>query len=464
MGAAPSGQLNVIGNVAELRTLMKIALPLMAAYLSEFAMHVTTKLIVGGLGYEELAAIGLASDLSLEILVILFGLLSIVGVFAAESVGAGDNPAAGHATRQGFIVATAVGVPAMVFIWNLDSVLILAGQDERVAEIAGPYVRALSGFIMPILWFTVLRNFVTALARTNAVMIISVVAVGLNYFLTRGLVLGEFGLPALGPAGAGYATTIVSWAMFAALAIYAFKTPFYRGYGLFKEKLRIDRVICGEIIRLGIPIAGLVVLEAGLFIAVSILSGIFGVISLAAYQVLTGWIGITFVLGLGMAEAVMVRVAYWIGRRSPRSARRAGVIGMVLSIIALTLLVMIPLNYPEQIVRVFLDPSDTGFDAVNTLAAKLLVIAAIFQVFDVLQVIAARALRGVKDTYVPLWIAAFGYWVMGVGGGCLLAFHFEMETIGLWWGMASGLIITATLLALRFLKLANRKIVASERV
>lgn len=454
-GAGP-GPNETPARAAESALLLKIALPLIAAYLAEFAMLVTTKVVVGRLGYHELAAVGLAGGLSFEVLIVLMGLLSIIGVLVAQAEGAGRRRDAGHAVRQGLIVATALGLPATVLVWNLAPLLALTGQDPKVVELAAPYLHGLAGFVLPVLWFSVLRSFVAALARTGAVMVIAVVAVALNYVLTLGLVRGAFGLPELGVAGAGWATTLVSWIMLAALALYTYRTPNLRGYGLFLGRLRFDPTACAEIVRLGLPVAGLVLLEAGLFIAVAILSGVLGVESLAAYEVLMGWIGIPFVIALGLAEATMVRVAYGVGRDNLAAARQAGLLGMAMGVAVLGFLVVIPLGFPELIVRVFLEPGDPGFARVSALTAQLLVIAAIFQVFDGLQAIASRALRGIKDTVAPLWLAGFGYWVLGIGGGSLLTFPAGLGVVGLWWGLAIGLIVTASLLAWRFLRLTGR--------
>jgi MATE family multidrug resistance protein len=441
---------------AESALLLRIALPLVAAYLAELAMFITTRIVVGRLGYHELAAVGLAGELSFELLIILMGLLSIVGVLVAQAEGAGRRCDAGHVARQGLIVATVLGVPATVFVWHLATLLAPTGQDPKVIALAVPYLHALSGCVLPVLWFSVLRSFVAALARTGAVMVITVAAVGLNYLLTLALVNGAFGLPALGVAGAGWATTIVSWAMLAALALYILRAPGLRDSGLFAGRLHFDPAVCAEILRLGLPVAGLVLLEAGLFIAVSILSGVLGAVSLAAYEVLSAWVGIPFVIALGLAEATMVRVAHGMGRNNPAAARRAGLLGMGMGVALLTLMIAVPLGLPELIIRVFLEPGDPGFQEVATLSARLLVIAAVFQVFDGLQAIASRALRGMKDTVVPLWLAGFGYWVLGVGGGCLLAFPLRWGAEGLWWGMALGLIVTGSLLAGRFLSLTAR--------
>ncbi|MEO0363049.1 MAG: MATE family efflux transporter, partial [Pseudomonadota bacterium] len=189
----------------EARRLMAIAAPLMAAYLAEFAMFLTTKLIVGELGYRELAAVGLGGSMAFEAMVVLAGLLSITGVLAAEAEGAGDKARAGHAARQGLIVAALLAVPMTIFVVNIDAVFAATGQDEEVTALVRPFAFWLAGFCLPVLLFTALRDFVAALSRTRVVMAIGAAAVPVNGVLCIGLVHGRFGLPELGLAGAGLA-------------------------------------------------------------------------------------------------------------------------------------------------------------------------------------------------------------------------------------------------------------------
>ena len=158
----------------------------------------------------------------------------------------------------------------------------------------------------------------------------------------------------------------------------------------------------------------------------------------------------------GLAEAGMVRVANAMGRNNMHSVRLAGFITFAIGTATLIVLSVFPLYFPEPLVKLFLDESDPGFELVLELATHLLVLAAFFQIFDGLQVMASMALRGIKDTLVPLWLAALGYWVFGMAGGWTLAFPLEMGAEGLWWGMAAGLTITGSLLALRFYFLTRK--------
>ena len=421
-------------------------------------MFITTKMVVGKIGYNELAAVGIAGDLSFEILIILMALLSIVGVLVAQAEGAGKQDKLGQSVRQGFIVATLIGIPAMVLIWNLDIVLKAAAQDPIVIELAIPYLQGLSGMALPVLWFSVFRNFIAALSQTVAVMVVTFAAVVLNYLLTIWFVHGGGGLAPLGLFGAGLATTIVSWLMFFALALHVYRKPSLRGFGIFKGRWQVHGELCREIFKLGIPVAALTLFEAGLFMATSILSGIISAKTLAAYEIVMAWVGIPFVIALGFAEATMVRVALAVGRQQPLAVRRAGQLGMAIVAGLTLLLALVPIFFGEQIIQIFIDLDDPGYPEVAALAANFLVIAAIFQVFDGLQATAARALRALKDNIAPLWIAGFGYWVLGVGGGALLAFKFEMAGAGLWWGLAMGLFVTSNLLIWRFHRFTRNSI------
>ncbi len=441
----------------ELKQFVIIAFPLSAAYLAEFAMFLTTKMVVGKLGYHSLAAVGIAGDLSFEVLLVLMGLLSVVGVLAAQALGAGEKSHLGASVRQGIIVASGLGIPAMLLVWNMDLALIATDQDPKVIELARGYLLGLSGAVLPVLWFSVLRSFVAVLSQTVSILVITIVAVGLNYLLTLWFVYGGFGLAPMGLFGAGLATTLVSWFMFFALLVHVYRKPLFRNYGIFRSKWQLHWPLCREILWLGLPVAGLTFLEAGLFVATSILSGVIGAKTLAAYEITSAWIGIPFVIAFGLAEATMIRVAHAIGSNSLPNARRAGFLGITLVIGITASMVAVPLLFAEQIILVFISPDDPGYARVSALATQFLTIGALFMVFDGLQAAAARALRGMKDNLVPLWIAGFGYWILGIGGGSILAFYYQLGGAGLWWGLAAGLAVASCLLALRFHRFTRAK-------
>ncbi len=436
----------------ELSRMSGVALPLAGAYLAELAMYSITKVVVGRLGYVELAATGLSGDITFEILAVLFGYLSIIGVMVAEADGAEDRATTRHRARQGFIVATLLAIPGTILIWNLDLIFPHLGQRPEVVALTGPFLAGVAPSALPLLWFTALRNVVSALNRARAVLMVTLAAVALNTFLAYALILGSFGFPALGLFGAGLAISISTWAMFLGLVILIRLDGFFAPYQFFDSLPTIDWPHCRSVFRLGLPVAGIVILEGGLFAAVALLMGSFGAEALATNNIVFTWIATAFVLVLGLSEAVMVRVARWTGVGDRVSARRAGLIGIGLTITIMSVLAIVPLVFSEQIVAIFLEPDDPALPAIMETAASLFIISAFLGVFDGLQAVASRALRGLRDTLIPMWIAAVGYWLVGIGGGVLLAFEFGFGPSGLWMGLAGGLMVTGVILTWRFIK------------
>ncbi len=438
-------------SLSELRAILRISGPLAAAYLAEIAMGITDMLFVGRLGSVELAAVGLASSVLFELLIVAVSVVSIVAVLAAEARGAGSSEGVRRAVRQGFLVALVLGVPGTIVGWNLAPLLAMTGQDPRVIVFADGYLHAAVWTIIPYLLFVVLRSFVAALSRAGSVMVVTVTAIGVNALLTYGLVFGKLGMPALGVAGAGWATSITVWLMLAALVLHTGTSRYFRPFRLYAAGLAFDASVFREMLRLGAPVAGITLVEGGLFAAVSIVMGILGASWLAANQIMINVLGVGFVVALAIGEACGVRVSHGAGAGKPHDVRRSAVVGVGLGTAVMLLFAGLLWLFPRQIVSVFLDLGDAANTEVVTYAVILAGIAAVFQVFDGLQAIATRALRGMKDTLVPMWIASIGYWVLGAAGGWALCFPLGYGAPGLWWGLALGLIVTAVALVWRLM-------------
>ncbi len=434
-----------------------IAAPLAAAYLAEIAMLITDMAIVGRLGSVQLAAVGLAGDLMMEVMLFSMAIVSIVGVLVAQAIGAGDAQSGAHHLRQGLWLATALSIPGMLLCWNLTPLLALTDQDPAVLAFGEAYLRAVVWCFLPSLWFMVLREFVAALSRPQSVMVITIAAVGLNAVLTYGLVFGALGLPALGVAGAGWATSSVCWVMFAALAWHMTRAAHFKPYRVFHALGRLDPAACWQILVLGLPLGGLALMEGGLFAVTAILMGVLGAEALAANQIVITVIATTFVVAMALGEAAAIRVAYGIGAGDPAQAQRAGLLGIGLGVLVMAAAAVVFLAAPETLAGLFLDLGDPDNREVVELTAGLFVIAAVFQIFDGVQAISSRALRGLRDTFAPMWIAGLGYWGFGIPGGYLLAFVFGYGASGLWWGLALGLSVTAVMLAWRFFRLSWRR-------
>ncbi|MEM1191265.1 MAG: MATE family efflux transporter [Pseudomonadota bacterium] len=430
------------------RTLLHIAVPLTAAYIAEMGMVITDMIIVGRLGSKELAAVGLAGDLFWVFLLIGMGVVSIVGVLAAQSLGEGDAAKTAAAGEQGLIAATLTSLPIMLAVWFMGPVLSHAGQDPDVVRLVTDYSRVLTLAVFPAMWFVALRNFVTALARSAIIGWITLGALLLNLGLNYALVFGVGGLPPLGVVGAGIGTSVVNWIMFATLLRHVTRAPPFEAYRLQLPPRRVDRRVLGELFGLGTPVALTQILNGAMFSAAAVLVGSIGAATLAAQQVIYAVLYIALSAASGFADAVRVRVAYFTGLGDLVTARLSVRLAVTLTALVTAVACLVLWFQPRLLVGAFLDPADTDKQGVLTIAISLSAAAGVFTLLDGVQMILANALRGLRDTRTPLWIALVGYWLVGLGSGVLLCFGLGYGAEGLWWGLAAGVFVCNLLLML----------------
>jgi multidrug resistance protein, MATE family len=428
-----------------------ITAPIAAGFLAEMAMNFSDTLIIGrAVGGIALGAVSLAAHMLFSLIVACMGVISIVGAFAARSHGARDPAAVSRTVRQGFWVATILSVPGMALGWYIAPILRSLGQDEDVVAIADDYLKGMVWCFLPYLWFTVLRNFVTALHVTVSVMVISVAAIGVNFAVVYSLVVGAFGLPSLGVRGAGLGTSLVCWGMFVAMAIHVATAKGLREYRIFHGIFHFDPALCGRIFRVGLPAGGISTVETGLFVAVQLLIGTLGVVALAANQIAFTAGGIVFMIPLALSQATAARVGYNLGAGNIAAARQSGFVALAITAAYMAVMATFMWTCSEAIVSIFLDGADPTAGTVLPLAAVLIAIAAVFQIVDGTQIIAMGALRGLSDTMVPFMLGLLGYWAIGLTSGYIFAFILGHGAVGLWWGLALGLAASATLLTWRF--------------
>lgn len=436
----------------ELRLHRRIAVPIVATFLVELGMWYTDAIIVGRLGTTPLAAVGLLGGLFWEFLFVGFAVLSITGVFIGTGYGAGDSSMIQKAFRHGLWLATLYGLPLMVLNWYMADLLALTDQDAGVLAEGEAYIHAVLWAVLPTLWFGVMRNLVTALSRPAIITVISVVMLPLNAALTWWFVFGGLGLPAMGVAGAGWATTITTWLSLAALTWWVAYVPAYRIYRPFANLLRMDAALWRRIFRLGLPVAGVRLIEGSSYQVVKILMGAFGASALAAHHVVASIAGLSTTLVIAIAHTSIVRVSQEIGGGQPASARRAGWVAMAVAL-CLALPVALFLWFaPDGAAFIFLNIDDPQNDSALRLIAILGLVAAPLILLEAVHIVAARSLRGRQDTWIPMWISATGAWVIAIPIAVLLAFVLDRGPAGLWWGMVAGLIVSAVLLTHRWAK------------
>ena len=308
------------------------------------------------------------------------------------------------------------------------------GINPDVLVLAIPYLKPVAGSLLPLLLYSATRRFLQATGHVNAVMIVLITANLVNVFTNWVLVFGHLGFPALGVVGAGWATFMSRSYM--ALALVGC-IIYYDRRGtrqLFETPLWIDGSRLRRLLELGLPSALHISLEMGLFAVATALAGLLDAASLAAHQIALTVAATTFMVPLGMSSAAAVRVGHASGRGDSEGVRRGGWMAILLGVSFMSVAMVTLFVFPDQIISLFTDDA-----SVLSVGASLLFVAALFQLFDGLQVVTTGALRGLGETRVPMMVALAGYWGLGIPTGYYLCFNAGWGVIGLWVGLAVGL-------------------------
>jgi multidrug resistance protein, MATE family len=451
LAASPTGHL-----ARELWETIRLAAPMALTQLGQIAMTTTDLAWIGRLGEEAVAAAALAATVYFVSFTIGLGMVSAVSPLAAQAFGARDPRRVRRAARVGLWAALLISLPMMAFPFYGEEILRLLGQADAPARLAQDYLLGLVWGATPALWLIALRGFMGALNRPEPVLWITLAAIPANALLVYLLIYGAWGLPRLGLFGAGLATTLVNAGMFLAGLWFAVTRRPFKKYHVFGRIWRIDWAMMGDLVATGAPISIALLMEFGLFSSAALLTGMIATTAIAANQIALQVTTILFMVQLGISLAATVRVGHAVGRGDPPAVRRAGFTAMLLGIIVATMLTLIVIASRSTIARIFLGAAATNSQAVIDLVATLLVIGATFFVTDGLQSIAAGALRGLKDTRMPLVFALIGYWLVGFPSAWVLAFHAGLGAVGVWIGLSVGTFVYACLLILRFHRLANR--------
>jgi len=457
VSVAPPAATTPRGHLAvEFIDTLKLAAPMALTQLGQIVMMTTDLALVGRLGEEAVAGAALANTVYFVTFTLGMGVVSAVAPLAAQAFGARDPHRVRRALRVGLWAALLISLPMMAFPIYGEAILRMLGQAETPARLAQQYLFGLVWGATPALWLLAIRGFMGALNRPQPVLWITLAAIPANALLVYLLIHGELGLPPLGLFGAGLAHSMVNFAMFlAGLWFAVFRRPFAK-YRVLGHVWRIDWTMMRQLFAIGAPISIAFLMEYGMFSAAALLTGLIGTAALAAHQIALQVTAILFMVPLGIGMAATVRVGHAMGRNDAAGVRHAGLVAAWLGILlgaGLTLLVIVG---RFAIARFFLGATSGSADATLELAATLLLVGATFFVTDGLQSIMAGSLRGMKDTRMPLLFAAVSYWLIGFPAAWGLAFPTHLGAIGVWIGLSLGTLVYATLLVLRFFRLAHR--------
>lgn len=434
----------------EIKACLLLAIPLAGAQVAQAATAFVDTIMMGMLGSSTLASGGLGASVFQALIIISTNIVSAVSPLVATAYGAEQPSLVGKVVRQGLWLAVGLTIPIVLLLWNAGTWLLLLKQEPGTVNLAMPYLQSIVWGVLPMLGFAVLRNFVAALSEPRPVIVIMLAGTAFNIAANYVLMFGKLGLPALGLAGIGWASTASLWGMFIALSLYILSQSRYRIYGLFKRFTQFEHRVFNDLIHVGLPIGVLAAVETGMFTLTTFLMGQLGTPTLAAHQIALQTAAIAFMVPLGVSLATTVRVGQRLGQQDPAGARLAGGVGISVATLFMSITGILFWRFPESIVSLYLDLNNPTNAEVIALAKELLGVAALFQIVDGIQVAAAGGLRGLKDTQIPMLIGIVAYWGIGLTSGYLLGIHFQIGGVGLWCGLAIGLAVAAAVLTWRF--------------
>lgn len=429
------------------KRLLKLAMPLVLTQAGQTMVQLIDNAMVGRVGTTELAAASFAN--SIYIIIMLFGLGVFMGVtpLVGHARGAEDATRVASIMKNGFALSgiLLVGITAisLALVWAMPHM----GQPVEVVELAIPYYRILVFSTIPFLLFSLLKQVGEGLGNTILAMIATIAAnlvnIGLNYVL----IYGKLGFPQLGLMGAGYATLIARIIMPFILYAGFMRIQNTREYFKLMRTVQVTWAEVKYIFSVGLPIAGQLVMEVSAFALSSVMMGWMGAVALASHQVALGLASFTFMIANGVAMATTIRVSYQLGTRNFESMERVSYSAVHLVVAYMGLCGLAFLILRHQLPYIF-----TNDPLVIAQAASLLMVAALFQLFDGLQVVCLGILRGFADVKAPMFIAGFSYLAIGLPTSYLCAFTFGLGAEGIWYGFLAGLISAGILLAFRIRK------------
>jgi len=436
----------------EFRATLALAVPLAAANLLQMLVHAIDVIFVARLGDAALAASSLG--------VAIFGLLLWTGsglVGASAPLIAAELGRRKHAVREvRRTVRMALWLSALVSLVFMGicaaggPIMLATGQPAETSARAASFLLILMWGLFPMIAATVLRIFVSALGRPTIATAITFGALFVNALGNWALVFGHLGMPALGLHGSAISSVMTSVLMLAAYVVVIQSDRRLRRYRLFGNWWRSEWSRFFEMLRIGTPISLTILAEAGLFTGAAFLMGRIGEAELAGHTIALQVAALAFQIPFGVAQAATIRVGLAYGARDHRGIAHAGHASLVLGIGFMAFTALLMWLFPHLVLSIYVDVDDAKNVALVGFALQFLVVAAAFQLFDGAQAVAAGVLRGLQDTRIPMIIAICGYWIAGYGTAIYLGFWTPLAGVGVWIGLAVGLVVVSAVLLLRW--------------
>ena len=432
---------------AEIGATLRLAGPLALANLLQMAIYAIDVIFVARLGQRELAAASLSTTLFGLMMWAFSGMTGAVAALVSAELGRGRHALreVRRSVRMALWLAMALGLLGMVVCLNGKAIMLLTGQDPNVAVRAGSFLAILMWSMIPQIICNVLRTFVAALGRPLFATMITALGIGINALGNYAFVFGHFGAPAMGLEGSAVSTFCTALLTLAAYLVAIRSDRRLRRYHVLGHWWRPEWQRLRELVKIGLPISAIVVAEGGLFSSAAFLMGLIGQAQLAGHTIALQVAAFSFQVPFGVGQAATIRVGYHFGAGDRAAMGRAGWSALGVAILFAAGAAGAMIAFPRAILSAYIDTDAPGNAAMVSFALQYLAIAAAFQLFDGIQAVATGALRGLQDTFVPMILALVGYWLFGFATAVALGFATSLAGVGVWIGLAIGLMVVAGL-------------------
>lgn len=433
---------------------LRLSYPVILGMLGHTFVAFADNIMVGQLGTAELAAVSLGNSFVFIAMSLGIGFSTAITPLVAEADGAKDQAAAKTALKHGLVLCTMLGLSLFGLILVCKPLMHHMKQPPEVVELAMPYLDLVAFSLVPLIMFQAFKQFSEGLSQTKYPMYATILANVVNVTLNFLLIFGYFGFPKMGIVGAAVGTLASRVIMVAFIWFLLKRKKKFESYVTHFDFKKIEKKVMNKIISLGFPSALQMFFEVAIFTGAVWLSGVLGKNSQAANQIALNLSSMTFMVGMGLSVAAMVRVGNQKGLRNHKELKRIAESIFFLTFILEVVFAAIFLLGRHWFPTIYLDVDDIANQADNmeviVIAAKLLLVASFFQISDGLQVVVLGALRGLQDVKIPTLITFVSYWLIGFPLSFYLGLHTGFESTGIWIGLLSGLTASAVMLYLRF--------------
>ncbi len=444
---------------------IKLSVPVIMGMLGHTFVQLADNIMVGQLGTAELAAVSLGNSFVFIAMSLGIGFSTAITPLVAEADGAGNKNNAKSALKHGLFLCTILGLALFCAVYLAKPIMYYMKQPEEVVKLAMPYLNLVAFSLVPLVIFQAFKQFSDGMSQTKYAMYATVLGNVINIVLNYLLIFGTFGFPKMGIVGAAIGTLVSRVVMIVFIWFLLNRNEKLKGYVTNFNFRKIEQAVIKKLISLGFPSALQMFFEVAIFTAAIWLSGVLGKNAQAANQIALNLSSMTFMFGMGLGVAAMIRVGNQKGLKNFKELRRIGQSIFLLTFFLEIFFAILFLWGRNWFPTLYLDLDDalniSDNSEVIILAAKLLFVAAFFQISDGIQVVVLGALRGLQDVKIPTFITFVAYWLIGFPVSFYLGLHTSLGSMGIWIGLLTGLTASAIMLYIRFNYLTKKLILSS---